>query len=84
MQVEVRLFMDYRQYLPPESSGGKATVSVDEGATIADVFNILSIPVEEPKIIVLNGVSQGACGTVTDRVLQEGDVVAIFPPVGGG
>lgn len=84
MQIEVRLFMEYRKYLPPDASEGKTKISVDEGATINDVFKVLGIPVEEPKIIVLNGVSQGACVTVTDHVLREGDVIAIFPPVGGG
>ena len=84
MQVEVRMFMEYRKYLPDDAVEGKATVTVEEGTTVDELLKFFDIPLEEPKILVINGVSHGACSSVPDHKLREGDVVAIFPPVGGG
>ena len=84
MQIEVRMFMEYRTYLPSDASEGKATVTVDDGTTVDGLLKKLGVPLEEPKILVINGVSQGACATANNQLLKEGDVVAIFPPVGGG
>jgi molybdopterin converting factor small subunit len=34
--------------------------------------------------VVLNGISQGTSPEVNSRILKDGDIVAVFPPVGGG
>lgn len=84
MQIQVRMFMEYRKYLPADASEGKTTVTVDEGATVEGLLKMFDIPLDEPKILVINGVSHGTCDTAQDQPLKDGDVVAIFPPVGGG
>lgn len=50
-----------------------------EGATVGHILASLHIPEEEAAIIFING-RHGEPGTP----LKEGDVLAIFPPVGGG
>jgi sulfur carrier protein ThiS len=84
MNIDVRTFINFKSYMPPEAKDGKAVLSIQEGATFSDLLNVLGIPIEEPRIVVLNGVSQGTTPEVNTRVLQEGDIVAIFPPIGGG
>ena len=85
MQVEVRLFMDFRKYLPSDAVEGKAQVTIGEGTTVDGLLQKLGVPLEEPKILVINGVSHGACATSASHdPLKDGDVVAVFPPVGGG
>ena len=84
MQVEVRMFMEYRQYLPEDAVEGKTQVTVEEGITVDGLLTQLGIPLDEPKILVINGISHGACGSVPGHKLKDGDVVSIFPPVGGG
>ena len=84
MQIEVRMFMEYRQYLPEDAVEGKTTVTMEEGTTVDTLLKSFAIPLDEPKILVINGVSHGACSSVPDHKLKDGDVVAIFPPVGGG
>jgi molybdopterin synthase sulfur carrier subunit len=50
-----------------------------EGVTIGDVLRELAIPEKQATIILVNG----RHSELTTR-LAEGDVLAIFPPVGGG
>ena len=84
MQVELRLFMDFREYLPADSEGGKTKVSLNEGATILDLLNTVGIPSDKPKILVINEASYGMSQEVNEHLLEDGDVIAVFPPVGGG
>jgi molybdopterin converting factor small subunit len=84
MNVEVRLFINFRAYLPPHANNGKAIIAIRDGATLLDLYRQLGLPLEEPKIVVLNGISQGTTEEVNTHVLKDGDIVAVFPPIGGG
>ncbi|HNR12763.1 MAG TPA: MoaD/ThiS family protein [Thermodesulfobacteriota bacterium] len=85
MNVEVRMFMEFRKYLPSGASEGKLVMTLEEGTTVGDLLNKLGVPLAEQKILVINGVSHGACGSaIHNQPLKDGDVVALFPPVGGG
>lgn len=85
MNIEVRMFMKFKAYLPSNSEGGKAMLSLEEGSTFSDLLNSLAIPVDEPKLVIINGISRGiSSDKVKTEKLSDGDVVAIFPPAGGG
>jgi len=84
MNIEVRLFIHFKEYLPPGSKDGKAILSMQEGATLSDLLQKLGIPAGEPKIVVFNGISQGTTEEIHGRVLRDGDIVSLFPPIGGG
>lgn len=84
MNIEVRMFMEFRSYLPPDATGGRVAISLEEGATLETLLNLLDIPLDKPKITVINGVSLGLSDAVPSPVLHEGDIVAFFSPVGGG
>lgn len=84
MNIEVRMFINFKSYLPPGSHDGKAILSIHDGSTLTDLYNMLGIPVQEPKIVVLNGISQGTSPEVNSHVLNDGDIVSLFPPIGGG
>lgn len=76
--------MKFKQYLPAGSSDGKAIIPLKDGATMADLLDILVIPRDEPKLVIINGISRGVSNTANAQTLSDGDVVAIFPPSGGG
>ena len=79
------MFMKFREYLPSGSSDGKAHISLKDGATFVDLLDTLGIPREEPKLVIINGISRGVVSdTFNTEALSDGDVVAIFPPAGGG
>ncbi|MFH2047377.1 MAG: MoaD/ThiS family protein [Pseudomonadota bacterium] len=84
INIELRMFMTFKQYLPEGSSEGKAKISLGQGATIGDISKILNIPANLPKLVILNGVSHGISDENEALVLKEGDIVSIFPPAGGG
>jgi sulfur-carrier protein len=74
MKVTVKLFASLR----------KDRFAVDdfdyqEGATVGHILAFLHIPEEDAAIIFIN-----ARHGEPDSTLKDGDLLAIFPPVGGG
>jgi len=79
ISIDVQLYFDLAQYLPAGTKEKKFPMTLAEGTTIQNLLNKLGLPEEITKVIVVNGLSAN-----TERKLQEGDVVAIFPPLAGG
>jgi len=73
-KVEVRLFATFRQ-----GRDKTQVMEVKEGSTIADILKTLNIDEKEVAIMLLNG-KDGP----SDRQLKDGDVISLFPPIGGG
>jgi molybdopterin converting factor small subunit len=91
MQVHVHLFSILRDCLPPDAQRGQATVSLPEGATLADLAIHLGIDqhlgcaaaeltAKASWQVLVSGQFELDMG----RVLQDGDEVRIFPPISGG
>ena len=77
MQVNVHLHGILRDHLPPEAKG-RATMDLEDGATISDLITQLGI--KRRVIIALNG-NQKPENT---HILDDGDQVSIFTVIGGG
>jgi molybdopterin converting factor small subunit len=77
MNVNVKLFAGLRDFAP--TSDGICPVDLPDGATIDDVYELLSIPPDKPSIILVNGRHAGR-----DHILMDGDTLSLFPPVAGG
>ncbi len=84
VQIELKMFMKFKRFLPEGSADGKATISLPAGATFKDLLHHIDMPVVEDKIIVINGISHKQSDKVNALSLQQGDTVAIFPPIAGG
>jgi molybdopterin converting factor small subunit len=74
MKITVKLFASLRDFGPEIQER-----SVPDRSTVAMVVSSLRLPEDIPLLTVVNGVHTGPHST-----LQEGDVLALFPPVGGG
>lgn len=72
--IEVRLFATLR-----EGRGKIVMLPAEEHHDAASIIAHLQIPAEEVAILLINGFHQKP-----DHTVKDGDVVAIFPPVGGG
>ncbi len=72
--IEVRLYATLR-----EGRGKIVTLEPEKAANARAVLNLLEIPVEDVAILLINGFHKKPEDTVKD-----GDVLALFPPVGGG
>lgn len=72
--IEVRLFATFRE-------GRKKIYHMEPQGLYkaSDVLDVLKIPHEEVAIYLINGFHSKLNDTIKD-----GDVLAIFPPVGGG
>ncbi len=84
MQVELKLFMKFKDYTPETGANGKAKIEIPDGSTFEDLLVFLNMPVEMDKIIVINGISHKQGSKVNMQQLNDRDVVAIFPPIAGG
>ena len=79
------MFHAFEKYLPPDAEEGAVTLSIAEGTTLEDLLNGLGIPDDIAKLVLINGVSQGACTGVKHNVpINDNDTISIFPPVAGG
>ena len=74
MKITVKLFATLRDFGPEIQE-----MDVSENSTIASVVASLSLPPDIPLLKIVNGVHSNP-----DALLQEGDVLALFPPIGGG
>jgi len=79
MNIEVRLFADLRDYLPPGSDRFSCQLEADDGARVEDVLNLLNISNSMPKIILINSIHGNQ-----EETLKDGDVISVFPPIAGG
>jgi len=72
--MEVRLFATLR-----ENRGKIAHIGWREGITGLDLLDELGIPQKDVAIFLINGAHSNA-----GAALNQNDVIALFPPVGGG
>jgi len=74
MKITVKLFATLRDFGPEIQE-----MSASQNSTIEKVVKSLNLPEEIPLLTIVNGVH-----TDPEEMLKEGDVLALFPPVGGG
>jgi molybdopterin converting factor small subunit len=80
MQITVRLLAGYRRYLP-EGHDDQAgyRLEVPPGTKVGEVLAGAPIPQGEVYTFLASGRHASR-----DQVLEDGDVLAVFPAVGGG
>jgi len=74
MDVEVRLFASFRK-----SRWSCKRLSIEEKSTVKKIIEQLDIKEEELGIVLVNGVYSDV-----NTMLNNDDVLSIFPPIGGG
>lgn len=91
MRIDVQIFSILRDCLPPDAERGQATLSLPEGATLADLVAHLGIDRRlgygATDVVAKAGwqvIVSGKYEPDMERVLRDGDQVRIFPPVAGG
>ena len=72
--IEVRFFATLRT-----GRGKIAEVPAEEAATAGDILRRFEIPAEEVAILLINGFH-----SKPEDPVKDGDVISLFPPVGGG
>lgn len=75
MTILFKLFATLR-----EGRGKQLNIEIEENATLLLALQQIGVKKEEVSLILRNGINE----TSFDIVLSNGDVIALFPPVGGG
>ena len=77
MVIQLKLFGGLESYLPRKQTPYPAEAA--EGSTVGELLDSFGVPREKPRTILVN-----ARHTQLDQILQDGDVLAVFPPIAGG
>ena len=83
IRVELKLFATLMRYLPAGARRHSVVVELPEGITIYELMDRFNVPREQAHLVVRNGVYVHFSERETYK-LQEGDVIALWPPVAGG
>ena len=82
--ITFKLYAGLTQYLPPESRPGNAmALQLPEATTVLQAMQPFNLPMKIVKLVLVNGVYIPPERWET-HALQDGDVLAIWPPVAGG
>lgn len=79
MRVTVKLFATLVRFKDGGRAGKPFEMELPEGAAVQDLIDNLKIPPEETHVIFINNIIEEH-----QTKLENGDVVGLFPPVGGG
>lgn len=79
MHVTVKLFATLVRFKEGTRAGRPFEMELPESATVHDLIDMLKIPPEETHVVFINNIIEEH-----QSKLKDGDVVGLFPPVGGG
>ena len=79
MKIEVNLFATLVQYKPENTDRKPWIETCEDGITVNSLLGVLKVPLDEVKVIFVNRMRADG-----DAVLEDGNRVGVFPPVGGG
>lgn len=83
MKLILKLYAGLTDYLPPDAVDNKLTLEISRHITAYEVIDRYKVPREMAHLVLLNGVYVNP----EDRnkaVFNDGDTLAIWPPVAGG
>lgn len=73
--IQIKLFATLNRFRPAEADH----YPIDPATTVADLQKLLGIDTGQVKLVFVNGIR-----VEPEQVLNDGDRVGMFPPVGGG
>ena len=79
----LKLFASLSQYLPATAVDNRLDITVESDTTIAAIIERFNLPEKLVHLVFVNGVYIDPSDRA-QRVLQSGEVLAIWPPVAGG
>ena len=84
MDITFKLFATLTDYLPPTARRSNVmNLEVDDGVTITQLIEPFVLPEKLVHLVLVNG-TYVAPEARASKVLVDGDVLAIWPPIAGG
>lgn len=84
MNITFKLYATLQHLLPDGAVKNAVPITVADDVSLNEIIDQYKVPRELAHLVLVNGVFH--CETDRDKkhVLQENDVLAIWPPVAGG
>ena len=84
MKITFKLYAGLTDYLPAEvRTSNRLEMEIPEGSAISAVIAPFGLPQKMVHLVLVNGVYVAPEQRFT-QVLNDGDVLAIWPPIAGG
>ena len=84
MKITFKLYASLTQYLPAENRyDNRVQLELPEGSSVAKVIEPFGLPEKLVHLVLVNGAYVPPEQRLS-LVLNEGDVLAIWPPIAGG
>lgn len=83
MNITLKLYATLGEYLPPGQQHNAIGIDIDGETSIAEIIERFRLPEKLVHLVLVNGVYIAPAARA-ERVLRDGDVLAIWPPVAGG
>ncbi|MEK9671038.1 MAG: MoaD/ThiS family protein [Rhodospirillaceae bacterium] len=83
MKIRIKLYASLGAYLPAGAKQNESDLDVADGATPAGVIAKLGLPGDMCHLVLVNGLFCEPSARAS-QALQDGDALAIWPPVAGG
>lgn len=83
MKITLKLYASLETYLPSGAARNMIELEVNDGATVGEVLALHQVPRENCHLILVNGVFAPPA-SADSKTLNDGDTLAVWPPVAGG
>lgn len=83
MRITLKLYATLTDYLPAQRTGNKVEVELADGTSVQGALDGFSLPAKLTHLVLVDG-NYVAPDDRAGRVLKDGEVLAVWPPVAGG
>jgi len=84
MRITFKLYASLTKHLPADAQrSNQVSLEIPDGTPIAKIIEPFGMPEKLVHLVLVNGTYVPPEERLS-RVLQEGDVLAIWPPIAGG
>jgi sulfur carrier protein ThiS len=83
MKIRLKLYAMLTDFLPQPAIRNETMIEIDEHMTIGQIIDRYKLPAEWVHLVLLNGVYIYPLEW-HEKKLNEGDALAIWPPIAGG
>jgi molybdopterin converting factor small subunit len=83
MKITLKLYATLGEYLPPGQQHNAVDIDIDDETSIAEIIERFHLPEKLVHLVLVNGVYIAPAARA-GRMLRDGDVLAMWPPVAGG
>ena len=78
MKVTLKLYGGLKEYLPKNSLKNQSSIEIKDGVNVEQALNIYCIPLEECKIVMVNGIHI-IPEERAKKILSNSDSLAVWP-----